>query len=311
MVHDTAGDPITGLKWTRKTTAKISRELRRAGLTVSATTVGRLLRGLGYSLRVNHKKLAHGCPEQRNRQFHRIKALRSAFVQDDLPIISVDTKKKELVGQFKNAGSVWAKTPTLVEDHDFRSDGVGMAIPYGTYDLRANTGNVSVGISHDTPAFAVNAIARWWRQDGRRRYPKATGLLILADGGGSNGARVRAWKYELQRKFCDVFGLAVTVAHFPPGTSKWNPIEHRLFSEITKNWRGQPLKDYETILKYLRTTATSTGLSVRATLIRRAFRTGVSLTKAQMAAINLTPGKVLPQWNYTIRPTPMLVRSCS
>lgn len=312
MVDDTAGDPMSGLKWTRKTTAKISRALRAAGIIVSKNTVSRLLRQLGYSLRVNRKKLSRRSPPpQRDRQFRYIHALRSAFARDALPVISVDTKKKELVGRFKNPGAAWSKVPTAVNDHDFRSDAVGMAIPYGIYDVRANVGHVSVGTSHDTPAFAVDAIARWWRQQGRRSYPQSQRLLILADSGGSNGARVRAWKYALQHRLCDVFGLTVTICHYPPGASKWNPIEHRLFSEISKHWAGRPLDSYATVIKYLRNTTTTTGLSVQAALVRRPYRTGVKITKQEMADLNLTPRKVLPDWNYTIRPAPALVRSCS
>lgn len=250
MAYDTAGDPISGLKWTRKTLKKICRELLAVNIRVSKNTVARLLKQLGYSLRVNHKKLSSGSRHHRDRQFRYIKRLQHAFEGDGMPVISVDTKKKELIGQFKNPGAVWAKTPTLVKDHDFRSESVGMAVPYGVLDLPANRGHVFVGISHDTPTFAVDALVQWWRRAGRLRYPQANQLLILADAGGSNGSRLRAWKYLLQTKFSNHFALAVTVCHYPPGTSKWNPIEHRLFSEISKNWAGWPLDSYDTILNY-------------------------------------------------------------
>ena len=238
MQHDTAGDACSGLKWTRKTTGKIRDELAKAGIPVSRNTVGRLLKNLGYSLRVNHKKIARGSPETRDRQFRYIAQLKEAYQGQDLPVVSVDTKKKELVGRFKNPGRVWTQTPLLVNDHDFRSEAKGLAVPYGVFDLGANRGRVVVGTSHDTPAFAVDALVDWWVREGRRRYPAADHLLVLADNGGSNGSRVRAWKHALQTKLCDRFGFAVTVCHYPPGASKWNPIEHRMFSEISKNWAG-------------------------------------------------------------------------
>ena len=310
MAHDTAGDPITGLKWTRKTLKKICRKLLAVNIRVSNNTVARLLKQLGYSLRVNHKKISSGSKRHRNRQFRYIKRLQQAFEGDGLPVISVDTKKKELVGQFKNPGAVWAKTPTLVKDHDFRSESVGMAVPYGVLDLPANRGHVFVGISHDTPTFAVDALVQWWTREGRLRYPEANQLLILADTGGSNGSRLRVWKYLLQTKFSNHFAVAVTVCHYPPGTSKWNPIEHRLFSEISKNWAGRPLDSYDTILNYIRTTKTTTGLRVRATLIRRHYPTGCKVALRDMKHVNLHRHNVLPEWNYTVRPTCQRLRSC-
>lgn len=302
MEHHTAGDPINGLKWTRKTTAKISRELRRAGIQVSPKTVGRLLRGLKFSLRVNHKKVAGNSSPFRNQQFEVINRTRQRFARSGWPAISIDTKKRELVGRFKNAGATWESTPVLVNDHDFRTAASGIAIPWGLYDTQANHGRVFVGTSHDTPTFAVSALAQWWSGTGRRRYAHARRLLILADCGGSNGARTRAWKYELQTRFCDRFGLTVTVCHYPPGTSKWNPIEHRLFSEISKNWAGQPLESYETVLKFLRTTKTDAGLVVNASMLDGDFPTGVKVSQAQMDRVNLRPHRVLPMWNYTLVP---------
>lgn len=302
MVHDVAGDPMTGLRWTRKTTEKIRRQLRSAGIRVSRTTVARLLKQLGYSLRVNHKKIARGNCEHRDRQFKYIKRLRISFARRDLPIVSVDTKKKELVGLFKNPGAAWDREPIKVNDHDFRSDGKGMAVPYGVFDLRANRGHVSVGVSHDTPQFAVQALATWWARMGRMRYPQADHLLVLADNGGSNGSRARAWKIELQARICNRFHISVTVCHYPPGTSKWNPIEHRLFSEISKNWAGRPLDSYETLLNYIRSTKTSTGLRVKATLDSRRYRTGTKVTKADMAAVCIKPHRTLSAWNYTLSP---------
>lgn len=303
MVHDTAGDPITGLKWTRKTTEKISRELLSAGLSVSRNTVGRLLKEQNYRLRVNRKKLAQSSSPHRNRQFDYITEMRQEFERNALPIVSIDTKKKELVGRFKNPGTVWSDSPLLVNDHDFRSEAVGMAIPYGIFDLQANLGHVFIGTSHDTPRFAVTALMAWWTDDARSRYPAATHLLILADGGGSNSSRSRSWKFELQN-FCDRFNLTVTVCHYPPGTSKWNPIEHRLFSEISKNWAGQPLETHETLLNFVRTTTTASGLRVKATLLDGHFPTRVKISDRQFKNLNLQPHIVLPQWNYSLAPAP-------
>jgi hypothetical protein len=303
MAQDTAGDPMTGLKWTRKATRKISCALRAAKIDVSPGTVARLLRDLGYSLRVNHKSIARSNHPHRDRQFRYIEKFRDAFAEGGLPIISVDTKKKEMIGRFKNPGAVWAKIPIAVNDHDFRSDALGMAVPYGIFDVQANRGHVFLGTSHDTPDFAVDAIARWWSREGRERYPRADELLILADNGGSNGSRVRAWKHALQTKLCDRFRCTVTVCHYPPGTSKWNPIEHRLFSEISKNWAACPLETYDVALRYIRTTRTTAGLRVKATLVRRDYETGVTIDDGQMAAVNLHPHSILPQWNYTIGPS--------
>ena len=291
---------MTGLRWTHKTTEKIRRQLCSIAIHVSRSTVAGLLKEQGYALRVNHKQIARCSHEHRNRQFLYIKRLRQSFAKDDLPIVSVDTKKKELVGLFKNPGAAWGKEPIKVNDHDFRSDGKGMAVPYGVFDLRANRGHVSVGVSHDTPQFAVRALATWWARAGRMKYPQADHLLVLADNGGSNGSRARAWKIELQTQLCDRFNLSVTVCHFPPGTSKWNPIEHMLFSEISKNWAGHPLDSYETVLNYLRSTKTRTGLRVSATLDRRSYAIGRKITAADMSVLHLKPHRTLPAWNYTL-----------
>jgi len=302
MQHDTAGDPITGLKWTRKTTAKVAAELKRLGIFVSDRTVARLLKQMGFALRVNHKKLSGACPQDRDAQFTHIAEVRERFAAQGLPLISVDTKKKELVGCFKNAGTSWERQPLLVNDHDFRSDAIGIAIPYGIYDLRANRGTVFVGNSHDTPEFAVECVQTWWRTEGRQRHPNAAQLAILADGGGSNASNSRAWKYGLQTRLCNRFGLTITVAHYPPGASKWNPIEHRLFSEISKNWAGRPLDSFQTILNYIQTTTTSTGLCVEAHLIENIYEKGVRITDAQMRELDITKDEFLPRWNYTLRP---------
>jgi hypothetical protein len=302
LTPETAGDPMSDLKWTRKTTEKVAAELGLAGISVSPNTVGRLLKQLGYRLRTNEKKIACCSPAERDAQFRRIAQLRERFSGAGLPILSIDTKKKEHVALFKNAGRQWALERRPVLDHDFPSDAEGIAIPYGIYLPIPNAGMVFVGTSHDTPEFAVDCITAWWLQIGRDWFPSADHLLILADGGGSNGARCRAWKYFLQDHLCDPHRLTVTVAHYPSGASKWNPIEHRLFSEISKNWAGVPLESYETILNFIRTTTTKTGLKVQSTLVNRQYDTGITFNDKQMAALSIQYAPDLPKWNYTVRP---------
>jgi len=271
--------------------------------------VGKLLKEMGFSLRVNHKKLSTSSvsPKERDEQFAYIAQLRELFARAGAMVVSVDTKKRELVGRFKNQGQVWSRQPLLVNDHDFRSQAEGVAIPYGIYDMLANRGSIFVGTSHDTSDFATDCLARWYAEEGRQRYPDATELLILADCGGSNGSRSRAWKHGLQTKLCSFFGLTVTVCHYPPGASKWNPIEHRLFSEISKNWAGRPLDSYETVLNYIRTTATTTGLEVTACLQKAAYDKGVRITKQQMNTLALEPHTIQPRQNYTLRPQQLQV----
>lgn len=302
MDEHTAGDPMSARKWTRCTTGQIVRHLRRLRICVSRRTVGRLLHELKYSLRMNRKQLGSSASPDRNRQFLALTRARRRFHRQGDPIISVDTKKRELVGNFKNPGTKWDRTPVLVQDHDFRSDSAGIAIPYGVYDVEANRGFVQVGVSHDTPRFAVHAIATWWRTEGRTRYPQHERLLILADTGGSNGYRCSAWKTELQVQLCNPYGLTVTVAHYPTGASKWNPIEHRLFSEVSKHWAAEPLTTYGKILRLLRTTTTKTGLKVRAVFDHHTYPTKEKPTQREVAAVALRPHKVLPKWNYTIAP---------
>ncbi len=293
---------MTRLKWTRKTLRKIAAELGSLRIQVCANTVGRLLREMDYSLRVNRKAIATSSAMDRNEQMLHIAKLRQRFTRTAEPVVSVDTKKKELVGPFKNAGVAWRKSPLLVNDHDFRSTAVGMAIPYGLYDPTVNCGAVFVGVSHDTPEFAVASIRRWWSIEGCRRYPTARKLLILADGGGSNGPTCRLWKERIQSEICDRYGITVSVSHYPTGASKWNPIEHRLFSEISKNWAGRPLDSSQTILNYIRTTTTVKGLAVRASLIRKKYKTGIKVGDEQMRQLQIVPDKNLPRWNYTISP---------
>jgi hypothetical protein len=302
LEHETAGDPMTGLKWSRRTTDKIAAILAGSGILVSSNTVARLLHQMGYSLRVNHKMLPADSSPDREQQFEYISTLRTRFQNRRHPIISVDTKKRELVGNFKNQGTRWDRSPILVNDHDFRTNSIGVAIPYGIYDLLSNRGSIFVGTSHDTACFAVRSIATWWLREGVCRYPKNDSLLILADPGGSNSCRTYAWKTEIQKQICNRFGLTVTIAHYPTGTSKWNPVEHRLFSEISKNWAGEPLTSYEKILKFIRTTTTKTGLQVSAYIDRKPYDIGVSPAIEERRQLRLLPHSTLPKWNYTIAP---------
>jgi Rhodopirellula transposase DDE domain len=287
--------------WTGKRLRNISSELAQLGLRVCPNTVRRLLEEIGYALHGNRKSLCAESP-LRDEQFGLLNHQRAEFTHRGYPIISVDTKKKELVGQFKNNGRVWSRRPILVQDHDFRSQAKGMAIPYGIYDLHANRGMVIVGTSHDTPDFAVEAICQWWGREGCQRYPVAPELLILADSGGSNGARCRAWKLALQEKLADRYQLGVTVCHYPTGASKWNPVEHRLFSEISKHWSGQPLSDYETIVRLIRGTRTQTGLVVNCRLNTSSYATDVKVSNQQMKDLDLLLHPGLPEWNYTLLP---------
>ncbi len=293
---------MTGLMWTRKTTETIATELRTDGISISPGTVGRILSQLGYRLRSNEKKITRAKPADRDAQFQKIAALRQTYAANGWPIISIDTKKKELVGLFKNGGKSWRLVPRAVLDHDFRSDADGIAVPYGIYLPGPNSGMVMVGRSHDTPEFAVDCVEAWWRLDGHEHYASADHLLVLADSGGSNGASPRAWKWFLKERLCNAHGLTVTVAHYPSGASKWNPIEHRLFSEISKNWAGRPLESWETLLNFIRTTSTKPGLRVRAELVTKTYSTGVKISNAQMRALGVVHDPVLPKWNYTIGP---------
>jgi hypothetical protein len=301
----TAGDPMSDQKWVRASLRSLSRRLGEAGHTASPPTVRRLLDDQKYRLHANTKQLESSAAHpDRDRQFEYITAQRRAFGAAGVPEISVDTKKKELIGQFKNAGRVWSQEPERVNVHDFRPDALGRAVPYGIYDLARNRGTVYVGQSADTPHFAVDLLARWWVEEGQAAYPDARELLILADSGGSNSARSRVWKQQLQEQLCDRHGLAVTVCHYPTGCSKWNPIEHRLFGPISQTWAGHPLATWETMLDYLEATTTQTGLTVRAALHDNVYQTGESVRDAVMATLNLTPHDVCPTWNYTLRPRP-------
>lgn len=299
----TRGDPMSPLRWTCKSTSQLATELTRQGHSVSPRTVGRLLKADGYSLQSNRKTKEGGDHPDRNAQFEHINATVTRFQQRGQPVISVDTKKKELVGEFKNGGREWQPQgePEKVLVHDFLDKDLGKAIPYGVYDVGANQGWVSVGIDHDTARFATEAIRRWWKKMGAKRYRDAKALLITADGGGSNGSRCRLWKIALQDLAVQL-GLPVHVCHFPPGTSKWNKIEHRMFCQITQNWRGRPLVSHEVIINLIANTSTKTGLKIRAELDDGVYPTGIKVTDEEMAAVNLKPNDFHGEWNYSILP---------
>ncbi len=300
MGESTAGDPMRLLKWTTKSLRSIAEELSQRGHPVSHTTVHRLLRELDYSLWGNRRSIEGKQHPQRDAQFRYLYQQVKRCLRAKIPVISVDTKKKELVGAFHNKGRRWGKSQRLVNTYDFPSLAEGRAYPYGVYDEVQNEGFVNVGVSHDTAEFAVESIDRWWRMLGRRRYPNVNKLLITADGGGSNGSRNRLWRYGLQQ-FANRHGLAVTVCHFPPGTSKWNKVEHRLFSQISVTWRGEPLVSYETIINFISSTTTKSGLKVTAELDTYEYETGKKITDQQMQNVSIRPHDTHPSWNYTIQ----------
>ena len=309
LVHpETRGNPMSLLRWTSKSSTKLAEELVRRGFAVSSRTVLRLLHGLGYSLQANAKVTEGRQHPDRDGQFRYLGDLAQRFIDDDQPVISVDTKKKELIGDYANGGTEWSPQgePERVQVHDFADRDLGehaKAIPYGIYDVAHDEGWVSVGDSADTAQFAVESIRRWWHQMGRARFPHATRLLITADAGGSNGYRVRAWKWHLARLAADT-GLIITVCHYPPGTSKWNRIEHRMFSFITVNWRGRPLTTLRTIIELISATATTTGLTIQAGHDPNWYPTGVKITDAELAAVPLHPHTFHGEWNYTITAQP-------
>jgi transposase len=299
----TRGDPMSPLRWTCKSTRNLAAELRHEGFVVSHTSVGKKLHELGYSLHALRKNQEGTDHPDRNAQFEHISAMVEDFQARNQPVISVDTKKKELVGSFRNVGREWQPKgrPEEVNVHDFPDDAVGKAIPYGVFDMTRNEAWVSVGRDHDTPAFAVASIRQWWKTMGLPAYPSATELLITADAGGSNGYRTRAWKKELQ-ELADDTGLNIHVCHFPPGTSKWNKIEHRLFCHITQNWRGKPLTSFETVVNLIGRTRTTRGLRVKARLDKKQYPTGVEITKAEMKRLALRKDDFHGDWNYLLEP---------
>lgn len=300
------GDPQSPLRWTTLSARKLETALRKAGFTISYGTIANLLKKLNYTLQGQYKR-SEGTVDHKDRdaQFRYINDQAAAELRAQRPVISVDTKKKELVGRYKNAGREWRPTgdPIEVLMHDFPDPDVPKAVPYGIYDIGANKGWVNVGMSADTAEFAVQSIRQWWRHMGKPRYPKTRRLLICADSGGSNGYRLQLWKRELQ-KLATEERLKITVCHFPPGTSKWNKIEHRLFSFISANWRGRPLTDYRTIVQLIAGTTTKTGLLVKARLDRSTYQRGVKVSKEEMQALNLKPHDFHGEWNYTIAPKP-------
>jgi hypothetical protein len=299
----TRGDPESPLRWTCKSTAKLALELNAQGHAVSPRTINTLLDQLGYSLQSNRKTREGGKHPDRNAQFEHINRKTKLFQRQGEPVVSVDAKKKELVGDFKNGGREWQPKgrPEEVRVYDFIDKKLGKAIPYGVYDMAANLGWVSVGVDHDTSEFAVETLRRWWQQMGSQTYPRATQLLITADGGGSNGSRCRLWKSKLQA-FADEIGLRIMVCHFPPGTSKWNKIEHRMFCHITENWRGRPLVDHEVVVNLIGATTTETGLEIQAKLDENVYPVGQKVTKQQMKELLIKQDTFHGEWNYTIEP---------
>jgi len=301
----TAGDPMSALRWTNKSTEAIAGELSRRGHPVSDKTVARMLNEMGYSLQLNRKRKEGPQHPDRDAQFRYLNRQEASFGASRDPVISVDTKKKELVGAFKNGGRTWRPQgePYEVEVHDWPSRAKGKAIPYGVYDIHEDRAVVNVGISHDTAEFAVESIRRWWRLDGRRRYGSARRLLICADGGGSNGSRTRAWKANLL-ELAEEIGIPITVSHYPPGTSKWNRIEHRVFSFISLTWKGQPLWNLETVINLIGATRTRSGLRVKAVLDTARYETGVKISDEQIDKQRIRRSQFHPEWNYTILPRP-------
>ena len=303
MDETTAGDPMSLLKWTSKSTYQIREHVEGLGYSIGEDTVGRMLKEIGYSLQANVKVKEGKTRKDRDSQFRYINRLAKKFMKRGDPIISVDAKKKERVGDFKNPGKRWCPkgSPHEVNIYDFPNLSKGTAIPYGAYDIQKNNGVVNVGISHETAEFAIESIRRWWKQFGHRQYPNAKRILICADGGGSNGNRNRAWKFHLQL-LSDESSLSITVCHYPPGTSKWNKIEHRMFSFISMNWAGQPLVNFETVINMISATTTKSGLKIKAFLDRKYYKTGIKIPDEEMRKLNLKFHNLHPQWNYTITP---------
>ena len=301
LEENTAGDPMSKLKWTNKSTYTIADELKNKNQNVSEVTVGRIIKTLGYSLQVNIKSKESGSSEERDSQFRYINEIVKIFAKKNIPVISVDAKKKELVGKFKNNGKRWMKKgkAEIVNVYDFWFLAKGRAIPYGIYDINMNNGFVNVGIDHNTSEFAVESIRQWWNKIGKKNYPNTKELLICADGGGSNASRSRLWKFYLQ-KFANKTGLKITVCHFPPGTSKWNKIEHKMFSFISMNWRGKPLINYKIIINLIEGTKTKKGLKIKAKIDRGIYELGKKVSEKEMDKINILEHKINQKWNYTI-----------
>ena len=301
LEENTAGDPMNYLKWTNKSTYTITNELSSKGKNISEDTTGRIIKQLGYSLQLNVKSKESGSSEERDSQFRYINKQVKIFAKKNMPVISVDAKKKELVGNFKNNGRRWLKKgeAEMVNIYDFESLAKGKAIPYGIYEVLKNNGFVNVGISHDTSEFAVESIKKWWQNIGKKNYQNAKELLICADGGGSNASRSKLWKFYLQ-KFANKTGLKITVCHFPPGTSKWNKIEHKMFSFISMNWRGKPLTNYELIINLIEGTTTKKGLKIKAKMDKKIYELGKKILEKEFNKINILEHKTNSKWNYTL-----------
>jgi hypothetical protein len=298
---EVAGNPMDDRKWVRQSLKVLAKALVKRRFRIGITTVRRLLKKWEYRLFGNCQSLTPRHPD-RDKQFRFIRRVRKLFLATGHPVISVDTKKKELIGAFKNNGRIWGQAPTAVNTHDFRSEAIGRATPYGIYDLTHHQGHVYVGHSFDTPEFAAYAIAQWWADPDRPRFAHEDKLLILCDAGGSNSCRYWRWKIEVQQQLADAFGIEVMVCHYPTGASKWNPIEHRLFSEISKNWAGKPLRTFQTMLNYIRDTTTETGLTVKAFLVERIFEKGLKYDPQERDNLNLHQCRTCPTWNYTLTP---------
>lgn len=300
MGEDIAGAPISTVRWSRRSTYQLSEELKEFDISACPSSVGNILKDNKFSLRANRKCITETYHPDRNRQFEIITEMRKRFEDQGQPIISIDSKKKELIGNFKNSGKTWRKTYDKVYDHDFRSHAIGIAAPYGIFEPTYNLGTVVVGMSYDTPEFAVDCINLWLNEFAQKRYPNIGELLILCDGGGSNSSRARAWKYNLYQEVSKKYGLSIRVCHYPTGASKWNPVEHRLFGPITNNWQGRPLRSFEIALECIRSTTTKKGLKVNAILNNKEYQKGIKVSDSQMKRINLTWNDELPKWNYTL-----------
>ena len=306
VVDDVAGDPMSEQKWVRRSLTYVAQQLAKRQFRIGRTTVRRLLKKLHYGLCCNRKSLTGKPHPDRDRQFRYIARVKKLFLAAGRPVISVDTKKKELIGNFLNQGRTWTRQPEQVNVHDFPQDALGRAVPYGIYDLTHNEGYVYVGTSFDTPEFAAYAIAQWWADPDRPRFQCEDKLLILADAGGSNNCRYWLWKKHIQEQLADQFGIEVMICHYPTGASKWNPIEYRLFSQISLNWAGKPLRSWATMLNYIRGTVTETGLQVKAFLVERIFEKKQKVSSEERATLRLKRRPICPNWNYSIKP-----RSCS
>jgi hypothetical protein len=298
----TGGNPMKVHKFVRRSLRNLSKDLQRRGHRASHTTVGKLLHEEDYAPRANRKRYASSRHPDRDRQFRYLAKLKRAWLAAGWPVLSIDAKKKELIGNFQNRGRTWGRDAEAVNTHDFKQDASARAVPYGLYILNQNRGYVGLGLSANTAEFAVDTIAAWWEKDGQRDFPLARQLLIFADGGGSNGCRPRLWKLRVQTHLADRFGLAVTVCHYPTGASHYNPVEHRLFGPISNNWAGTPLRSVPLMLACIRGTRTETGLKVKASLNRKRYRTKIKVSDQEMKGLNLKRHKVCPNWNYTIRP---------